>query len=109
MLGRLAVSDEIDVYAQGLYADYTAYTQVGPVPLQDVTMPASNPFIPPDLRQLLDAREDPAAPLEFQKRMTEVGPRVQENQSDTYQVTVGVQWRSSRQLERGCLRAARRQ
>ncbi len=53
-------------------------------------MPASNPFIPPDLKRLLDARPDPAAPVDFWKRMTEIGPRIQENQSDTYQVTVGV-------------------
>ncbi len=89
-MGSFAVNDVIDVYAQGLYTDYTANTQVSPVPLQDVTMAANNPFIPPDLKRLLDARPDPAAPVEFQKRMTEIGPRIQENQSDTYQVTVGV-------------------
>ena len=88
--GVCDLNEDIDVYAQGLYTDYTANTQFSSVPLQDVTMPASNPFIPPDLKRLLDARPDPAAPVDFQKRMTEIGPRIQENQSDTYQVTVGV-------------------
>ncbi len=90
LVGSFDLNEVINVYAQGLYTDYTANTQVSPVPLQDVTMPASNPFIPPDLKRLLDARPDPAAPVDFQKRMTEIGPRIQENQSDTYQVTVGV-------------------
>ena len=90
LVGSFDLNEVINVYAQGLYTDYTANTQVSPLPLQDVTMPASNPFIPPDLKRLLDARPDPAAPVDFQKRMTEIGPRIQENQSDTYQVTVGV-------------------
>ena len=90
LVGSFDLNEVIDVYAQGLYTDYTANTQVSSVPLQDVTMPASNPLIPPDLKRLLDARPDPAAPVDFQKRMTEIGPRIQENQSDTYQVTVGV-------------------
>ena len=50
------LTDDLELYAEGIYADYTVNTQVAPVPLQDVFMPASNPFIPPDLKRLLDSR-----------------------------------------------------
>ena len=53
------LSEDLELYAEGIYADYTVNTQVAPVPLQDVVMPASNPFIPPDLKRLLDSRPDP--------------------------------------------------
>ena len=56
-------------------------------------MPASNPFIPADLRLLLDSRPDPDAPFEFLKRMTVNGPRVQENNYDMYQLTAGARGR----------------
>ena len=50
------LTDDLELYATGIYADYTVNTQVAPVPLQDVVMPPTNPFIPPDLKRLLDSR-----------------------------------------------------
>ena len=50
------LTDDLELYAEGIYADYTVNTQIAPAPLQDVVMPASNPFIPPDLKRLLDSR-----------------------------------------------------
>ena len=44
------------VVRSGIYADYTVKTQVAPVPLQGVVMPPTNPFIPADLKRLLDSR-----------------------------------------------------
>jgi outer membrane receptor protein involved in Fe transport len=54
-------------------------------------MPVSNPFIPADLRLLLDSRRPaPAADFSFQKRLSELGPRVANNQYDVYQATLGL-------------------
>ena len=55
-MGSFAVNDVIDVYAQGLYTDLHGEYSGLPGAVEDVTMPASNPFIPPDLKRLLDAR-----------------------------------------------------
>ena len=52
------LTDDLELYATGIYADYTVKTQVAPVPLQGVVMPSTNPFIPADLKRLLDSRED---------------------------------------------------
>jgi outer membrane receptor protein involved in Fe transport len=87
------VSDSVEAYAQAILADYTVNTQFSPTPLQDVYMPATNPYVPADLAFLLASREDPDAPFRFGKRMTAIGPRVQENQYSTYQLTAGLRGR----------------
>lgn len=89
----LELTNDIELYAQGLYADYTINTQVAPVPLQAVTMPPTNPFIPPDFQRLLDSRANPDEPFEFGKRLTVNGPRVAENEYDMHQLTAGVRGR----------------
>ncbi len=87
------LTDDLELYAEGIYADYTVNTQIAPFSLQAVLMPASNPFIPADLRLLLDSRADPDAPFDFEKRMTVNGPRVQENNYDMHQLTAGARGR----------------
>ena len=72
------LTEDLELYATGIYADYTVKTQVAPFSLQSVVMPPTNPFIPADLKRLLDSREDPDAPFDFGKRLTERGPRVHE-------------------------------
>ena len=86
------VSDAAEAYLQAILADYTVNTQTAPTPLQGVSMPVSNPYIPADLATLLASREGEEAvePLGFRKRMTVLGPRVQENQYDTHQLTLGL-------------------
>ena len=87
------LTDDLELYAAGIYADYTVKTQVAPVPLQSVVMPPTNPFIPADLKRLLDSREDPDAPFDFGKRLSERGPRVHENNYDMHQLTAGARGR----------------
>ena len=90
------LTDDLDLYATGIFADYTAKTQLAPVPLQNVVMPPTNPFIPADLKLLLDSRVlDPDAPFDFGKRLTELGPRVHENNYDMHQLTAGARGRLS--------------
>ena len=52
-------------------------------------MPVTNPYVPADLASLLASRPSPDDPFRFGKRMNAIGPRVQENQYETYQVTTG--------------------
>ena len=86
------VSDAAEAYLQAILADYTVNTQTAPTPLQGVSMPVSNPYIPADLATLLASREGEEAvqPFGFRKRMTVLGPRVQENKYDTHQLTLGL-------------------
>ena len=85
-------SEAAELYAQGLYADYTADSQLAPTATFSggVFMPPTNPFIPPDLQLLLDSRDEPTAVFELDKRLSELGPRIQSVQYDVYQATLGL-------------------
>ena len=85
-----ALTDDVTLYAQGLYTNSTVDTQIGytPVGANINTVPITNPFIPDDLRDLLASRPDPTARFTFNKRYTFSPRRWQEN-FNTYQVIVG--------------------
>jgi outer membrane receptor protein involved in Fe transport len=84
-------SEAAEVYAQGLYADYTADAQMAPTAtFFGVFMPPTNPFIPADLQLLLDSRADPGEDVVLDKRMSELGPRIASVQHDVYQATLGL-------------------
>ena len=84
------ITDSARVYGQGLYSDYSATGRLAPTPLFGTFIPITNPFIPADLRQLAESRPQPAADLDFGKRLSELGPRLSETQYDVYQVTLGI-------------------
>src|SRR4029453_7913064 len=80
-----------ELYAQGLYADYTVDIQLAPTAMfSDVFMPPTNPFITPDLQVLLDSRADPSANVVIDNRMSELGPRISPHQYNVYQATLGL-------------------
>ncbi len=84
-------SEAAELYAQGLYADYTADSQLAPTAtFFGVLMPPTNPFIPPDLQLLLDSRAEPTTVFELHKRLSELGPRIASVQYDVYQATLGL-------------------
>lgn len=81
------------IFAQALYTTYDATTQ-GPPPNSSstsnvLTVPVTNPFIPADLRALLASRANPTAPFTIQKRYDVLGPRVEQDHYDVFQLTVG--------------------
>jgi iron complex outermembrane recepter protein len=90
--GRLSydLSDSVRVYADGLYGNYSVSQQLAPTPAFFVFMPRSNPYIPADLALLLDSRPNPDAGMEWYKRVSELGPRISDNEYSVYQGTVGV-------------------
>ena len=61
-----------------------------PTPLFDTFIPVDNPFIPDDLKLLLDSRPDPSDDVVFYRRLSELGPRVGRETYDVYQATLGV-------------------
>ena len=89
---RFDLSDTVELYAHGLYADYTNDQQLAATPAQ-FFMPPSNPYVPVDLKRLADSRPNPDQILDFQKRLTELGPRRALNAYDFYQIAVGAMGR----------------
>jgi iron complex outermembrane receptor protein len=90
---KFELSESAEIYAQGLYADYTVDLQLAPTPADELWIPRSNPYISHDLALLLDSRADPTENLTFHKRLTELGPRLSHFQYDVYQATVGLRGR----------------
>jgi iron complex outermembrane recepter protein len=84
------LSDTTRLYADGLYADYTVNQHLAPTPVLMVFMPRSNPYIPADLAALLDSRPSPDAPFFWAKRVSELGPRISQNEYSVYQGTLGL-------------------
>lgn len=78
------------LYAQLIYSDYTVDRQLSPVEAQILLVPPTNPYVPPDMKFLLDSRPAPDAPFRFLRRITETGPRKARNERSLLQATAGV-------------------
>jgi outer membrane receptor protein involved in Fe transport len=83
------VADAFEMYAQAIYANYSANTQLAPTPASGLYIPVTNPYVPADLAYLAASRVTPEAPFVLAKRMTEVGQRIEHNDYESYQVVTG--------------------
>ena len=71
------LSDSARVYVQALYADYSVTRSSRRLALfSDAFIPVDNPYVPDDLKRLLDSRPDPSDDVVFYRRLSELGPRV---------------------------------
>lgn len=92
------LNDKVSVFAEGLFTNYTVTTRANPVVVGSVssaplTIPVNNPFISPDLAQILASRPNPTAPFNIAQIITPVGGRAEENRYDVYQLTIGAEGR----------------
>lgn len=91
------ISAFAEVYADFLFSQYEAGNQLAPNPATGPTtgfrVPASNPFIPAELRAVLSSRPNPAGSFRLDKRFNELGPRRQNENYDVYQITTGLRGR----------------
>jgi len=85
-----------DIYSRIMFTTYHSDQQLASTPVTcsgaalGCSVPMTNTVIPADLRELALARTvNPNANLVFNKRITEVGPRTQENGYDVVQGTLG--------------------
>jgi len=88
------ISPFADVYADFLFSQYEANNQLASSPATGPTtgfrVPAANPFIPAELRAVLNSRPNPAGNFRLDKRFNELGPRQQNENYKVYQVTMGL-------------------
>ena len=91
------ISPFANVYADFLFSQYDANNQLASNPATGPTtgfrIPAANPFIPAELRAVLNSRPNPAGNFRLDKRFNELGPRRQNESYDVYQITTGVRGR----------------
>lgn len=87
--GDYDIGETTTLFAQALYADYSASAQLAATPVMGIRIPVTNPYVPADLATLLASRPIPAAPFSFAKRMTALGPRKGDTSYDVLQATMG--------------------
>ncbi|MDT7533130.1 TonB-dependent receptor [Sphingobium sp. SA2] len=88
------LSDTLKAFVQGQYTAYVADVGISITPLgslgQVTFVPATNPFIPADLKTLLNSRSNPAGDFVYNKLLFPLGPRTQREEWDLYQVVAGL-------------------
>jgi outer membrane receptor protein involved in Fe transport len=95
LAGNYDITPDVNLYANVLYTQYKADVQYS-VPAiggmgQTAFIPVTNPFIPGDLRTLLNARGANAnANFLFRNSAPEFGPRVQAQDYHIFQSTLGL-------------------
>jgi hypothetical protein len=82
-----------ELFGQVLYADYAVSRRLAPTQASFFLVPATNPYVTPDLKMLLGGRLDPSAPFRVHKRTTAVGRRIADNDRLLLQGTAGFRGR----------------
>lgn len=92
LMGHYDVLDNVEAFAEVFYTDTRNNSQLAPTPATGIEIPVSNFFVQnyPALLNYANSRPNPALPLNFDRRMAEVGARVQLNNTDVYQINTGV-------------------
>ncbi len=91
--GRYKINENAEVYASALFTQYVGDTELAASPAANGTgfrVPATNPFIPADLRTFLNARANPNGSFLLNKRFTSLGGRHSTEEYNIYQITAGV-------------------
>jgi len=88
-MGNLRITDKLTAYMDVMYVDSRNAAQLAPTPAVNVPFDPDSPLLSAQARALMDARPDPNAPGFLTRRMTEIGPRLQENKSKLQQADVG--------------------
>jgi len=91
--GRYKINDNAEVYANALFTQYVADTELAASPAASGTgfrVPATNPFITADLRRFLNSRANPNGSFLLNKRFTALGGRHSTEEYNIYQITTGV-------------------
>ena len=94
--GRYKINENAEVYANALFTQYVADTELAASPAANGTgfrVPSTNPFITADLRALLNTRANPNGSFLLNKRFTSLGGRHSTEEYNIYQITAGIRGR----------------
>lgn len=87
------LNENITAYGQAMFTHYKSSWKQGSANgalTWIFTVPVTNPFIPADLRTILQSRPNPNAPFAFSKRLEAQPHRIWEIYNDTFQVLGGL-------------------
>ncbi|CAN5130850.1 hypothetical protein BH10PSE2_BH10PSE2_11670 [soil metagenome] len=91
-MGHYDVSDKLTVFAEAFYTDTRNNIQLAPTPATGIQIPVGNYFVQnsPALLAYANTRANPLAPLNFDRRMAEVGARVESHSTNVTQINTGL-------------------
>lgn len=94
-LGHYDVTDKVEAFAEFYGSDVRNNIQLAPTPATGIQIPYGNFFVQnnPALLAYANSRANPTAPLNFDRRMAEVGARIESHDSDVYQVNGGLRFK----------------
>ncbi|MFC5371471.1 TonB-dependent receptor plug domain-containing protein [Brevundimonas faecalis] len=94
LLGRYDISDRLEAFGEVFYTTTRNNIQLAPTPATGIEIPAGNYFVQtsPDLLNYINTRANPNAPLNFDRRMAEVGARVENHDTHVAQVNTGLRY-----------------
>lgn len=84
------LNESVEFYAQVLYTEYSAYSQLAASPATGLSVPVTNPNIPADLQSILASRPSPNDNFTFRRRMLESGARSRTTDYAVQQYTAGL-------------------
>lgn len=92
LLGHYDINDTLTAFAEVFYTTTKNNIQLAPTPATGVEVPVGNYFVQnyPALLAYANTRADQAAPLNFDRRMAEVGARVETHDTNVLQFNTGL-------------------
>lgn len=90
LLGNYDISDSLTYFAEVFYTDSRNSAQLAPTPATGILIPYNNAFVSPSFAALLATRPNPTGPINFDRRMAEVGARIESRDSDLWQINTGL-------------------
>ncbi len=89
------IFDDVNVYAQAMFSSFKTENLVAPQTIgtagTSASIPATNPFIPDDLRTLYDSRANPNAPVPVTYGFDQLGKQDSDTNWTIYQLIAGLE------------------
>jgi iron complex outermembrane recepter protein len=89
-LGNFQLTDTTETFLEAFYSENRVEGRMAESPLTNGRLSPTNPMLPQIARNMLAQRPDPTANASFVRVLTELGPRRQIRNTDTYQLNVGL-------------------
>jgi len=93
-MGHYDITDRLTAFAEVFYTNTRNNIQLAPTPATGIAIPADNYFVQnsPALLAYVNSRPDPTAPLNFDRRMVEVGARIENHDTNVTQINTGLSY-----------------
>ena len=89
-LGRFDLTERTESFLEAFFSENRVEGRMAESPFTNGRLSPTNPMLPQIARDMLAQRPDPAANASFVRVLSELGPRRQIRNTDTYQLNVGL-------------------